>query len=208
MATMTSRIRRVSLVLGAALILSGGALASPASADGPWSVGDPVPTQLSECFGRPYQRITFLNGQIVGVPTPGVIYAEPGATSTNGTPGDDVIIGTSGHDFINGFGGNDTICGGDGWDILIGGLVGFEGTDADSIDGEGDSDELRGGPDNDILYGSGGADSIFGEDGEDELWGNAGRDYLNCGEDFDVADGGGGPDDLSLSHECEIYVNI
>jgi hypothetical protein len=33
----------------------------------------------------------------------------------------------------------------------------------------------------------------------------AGSDYLDCGEDFDVA---AGADDLSLSHECEIYVNL
>jgi Ca2+-binding RTX toxin-like protein len=205
--TTIRRLRRAAVLTGAALVLSGSALAPTAFADPSIVSGDPVPyNPWRDCFGSAYLPVTFINGAQVTAGTFGVIYARPGVAITSGTSGDDVIIGTSGDDFINGYGGDDRICGGSGADTLIGGVIGTEGSDVDHIDGEDGRDIVEGGPDNDELHGGHDEDTVRGGDGNDSLYGESKVDYLVCeGGAFDIADGGPGLDGPSTGHGCETY---
>lgn len=202
--TTTNRIRRATVLMGASLVLCGAAFASPAFAD-----PVPVPVQLPDCFGEYLPGFANPSGP-TPIGRPGLIYAQPGAAFTDGTPGDDIIIGTDGIDFINGLGGNDRICGGRGNDTLIGGFDTIDsGTDVDLIDGGVGYDIIEGGADGDSLYGGIGFDTIRGEAGNDSLFGERGEDYLDCGPHTtaDYADGGDDADGPATGHGCETYVN-
>ena len=77
------------------------------------------------------------------------------ATTTVGTPGDDVIVGTEGADQINAGAGHDFICGLGGDDLLAG-----QGG-PDSISGGRGNDNIDGGLDADFLRGDLGLDTAF-----------------------------------------------
>ena len=141
--------------------------------------------------------------------------SSPGqATSSVGTPGDDIIYGTAGNDvidagdgsdFVCGLGGNDTINGGEGDDFLLGGLGN------DTINGGNGDDGLAGGdfggefgnpgskpPDgNDILDGGNGNDFATGQLNNDLVMGGNGADELFGGPGADTVEGGNGDDSLT-----------
>ena len=113
------------------------------------------------------------------------------ATTTTGTPGNDVIVGTAGDDKIDGGDGNDTICGGSGNDTITG------GAGVDRLLGQDGADVLNGGPGDDVLGGGAGDDRIRGSDGDDRLRGESGRDVLDGQGGADEVYGGDGKDVLS-----------
>ncbi len=135
--------------------------------------------------------------------------------------GNDSILGGAGNDMIVAGAGNDTIDGGTDADNLQGergndSILGGAGND--TITGGDGNDTLRGGQDNDDITGGAGADSLFGDEGDDVL--RLGPDIVvgssqirnlllgdgtELGVDIngmagtaDIADGGGGSDQIVL----------
>jgi hypothetical protein len=216
MTTTTARIRRIALLSGASLALTGVALAPQAHANAspaPNPTGGQVistnpvtggqvinPSPVALCFGRP---VTLF------VPAGGAdFYGSSDAAVI------DVILGTSGEDRIFAQGGNDFVCGGDAYDFIEG------GPGNDWIDGEQEGDSLYGGTGTDVIYGGEGGDLVLGEEGDDILFGQRDDDEIACdpypgspGEgQSDVADGGLGVNDNLLvdlqSSGCESVVNV
>jgi hemolysin type calcium-binding protein len=212
--TTTARIRRVALLSGASLALTGATFAPQAGAAGPptpnptGQVASPGPavggqvivvTPVALCFGRPVTLFVPAGGaDFYGSPDPAVI---------------DVIQGTSGEDRIFAQDGNDFVCGGDAYDYIDG------GPGNDWIDGEEEGDSLYGDTGSDVIYGGAGGDLLLGDEGDDILFGQREDDEFACdqypgvpGEGrSDVADGGlGGNDNLigGAGSGCESVVNV
>ena len=134
-------VRRLVVVVTAALIASILASAPAASQD--------VPT----CDG-----------------VPATIVGTEGNDRINGTSGDDVIVGLGGRDRIAGGAGNDLICGGDGIDIIKGQrgrdrIFGDAGKDR--VFGNSGRDIVDGGTGRDKVFGGGGLDTLTGGPGDD-----------------------------------------
>jgi hypothetical protein len=214
MTTTTARIRRLALLSGASLALTGLALAPQAHATGAPApnptggqvIADPVgaepvinPLPGALCFGRP---VTLF------VPAGGAdFYGSSDAAVI------DVILGTSGEDRIFAQGGNDFVCGGDAYDYIEG------GPGNDWIDGEQEGDSLYGGTGTDVIYGGSGGDLLLGDEGDDILFGQREDDEFACDQypgvpgegQSDVADGGLGVNDNLIGGPgsgCESAVNI
>jgi hypothetical protein len=194
MTTTTARLRRIALLSGASMALTGTAFATPVPAN-----GAPAPNPTPLCFGRPVTLFVPAGGaDFYGSPDPAVI---------------DVIQGTSGEDRIFAQDGNDFVCGGDAYDYIDG------GPGNDWIDGEQDGDSLYGDTGSDVIYGGSGGDLLLGDEGDDILFGQREDDELLCdqypgvpGEGrSDVADGGLGLNDNLIGGQgsgCESAVNI
>jgi hypothetical protein len=215
MTRTTARIRRVALLSGASLALTGVAFAPQAGANGapaPNPTGQvltPTPVgggQVIEspplgalCFGRPVTLFVPAGGaDFHGSSDPAVI---------------DVILGTSGEDRIYAEDGNDFVCGGDAYDYIE------AGPGNDWIDGEQDGDSLYGGTGTDVIYGGAGGDLLLGDEGDDILFGQREDDEFACDQypgvpgegQSDVADGGLGVNDNLIGGPgsgCESAVNI
>ena len=214
MTTTTARIRRVALLSGASLALTGVAFAPQArataapapnpagqvTATSPVTAGQTIDvTPAALCFGRPVTQFVPAGGaDFYGSSDPAVI---------------DVILGTSGEDRIFAQDGNDFVCGGDAYDYVDG------GPGNDWIDGEQDGDSLYGDTGTDVIYGGSGGDLLLGDEGDDILFGQREDDELLCdqypgvpGEGrSDVADGGLGLNDNLIGGQgsgCESAVNI
>jgi RTX calcium-binding nonapeptide repeat (4 copies) len=214
MTTTTTRIRRIALLSGASLALTGVAFAPQALATGAPSpnptgqVMTPNPvvagqvidsTPVALCFGRPVTHV---------VPAGGAdFYGSPDAAVI------DVILGTSGEDRIFAQGGNDFVCGGDAYDYIDG------GPGNDWIDGEQGGDSLYGGTGTDVIYGGAGGDLLLGDEGDDILFGQREDDEFACDQypgvpgegQSDVADGGLGVNDNLIGGQgsgCESVVNV
>jgi hypothetical protein len=215
MTTNAARIRRIALLSGASLALTGVALAPQARATGAPSPGptaqviSPGPatggqvidsSPVALCFGRPVTLVVPPGGaDFYGSSDPAVI---------------DVILGTSGEDRIFAQDGNDFVCGGDAYDYVDG------GPGNDWIDGEQEGDSLYGGTGADVVYGGAGGDLVLGDEGDDILFGQRDDDEIGCdpypgapGEGrSDVADGGLGVNDNLVgggqNSGCESVVSV
>jgi len=213
MTTTTARIRRLALLSGASLVLTGVAFAPQASANGtpspnptgqvtspgPAVAGQVIVPSPALCFGRPVTLVVPAGGaDFYGSSDPAVI---------------DVILGTSGEDRIYALGGNDFVCGGDAYDHIEG------GPGNDWIDGEQEGDSLYGGTGTDVIYGGSGGDLLLGDEGDDILFGQREDDEFACDQypgvpgegQSDVADGGLGVNDNLIGGPgsgCESVVNV
>lgn len=215
MTTTTARIRRLALLAGASLALTGVALAPQAHATGAPSPGpsgqvlSTSPVDAAQPVGSPPVFLCFGRQVTLVVPPGGADFygsSDPAVV--------DVILGTSGEDRIFAQDGNDFVCGGDAYDYIE------AGPGDDWIDGEQDGDSLYGGTGADVVYGGSGGDLLLGDEGNDILFGQREDDEIACDPyvgapgqgQSDVADGGLGVNDNLIvdgpSSGCESAVNV